>query len=137
MISEKYLFNTIYREEGSDIVFIEFSAGLKVNLEVAKELLANRLQFTKNEKHYLVLDLSNVKEVSSEAKEFMQQPESGLTNILGSALIATNPVSALIANIFMKTKKDFQARFFPDKESAIDWISEHQKMRNVHKNDSF
>ena len=43
-------------------------------------------------------------------------------NILGAAFIATNPVSALFANIFIKTQKDFQAKFFSNKEDAFDWI---------------
>jgi hypothetical protein len=131
MIIEKYSCVVYYKEEDSDIVYAEFPNSLKVDLEMARELVANRLDFTKNEMHYFVLDVSNVKEISPEAKEFMQKPETGLKNILGGALIATNPVATLIANIFIKTRKDFQARVFSSKESALSWIKDQKQQKLI------
>jgi hypothetical protein len=105
-----------------DIVFIEFRNSLKVDLPVAIEIVTSRLHFTKNEKHYLIVDISNVREINQKAKEYMQRPETGLKNILGAAFIATNPVSSLIASIFIKTEKDFPAKVFTEKADAYDWI---------------
>lgn len=122
MIIEKYPLVACRRERNSDIIFAEFPNNLKIDLATAKEIVSNRLDFMKNEKHYLVVDISNVKQVSSEAKEFMQRPDTGLKNLLGAAFVATNPVSAMIANIFVKTPKNFQARFFGNREDAYDWI---------------
>lgn len=107
----------------SDIVLIEFAGNLRVDLALARQIVAGRLEFTQNRDHYLIIDLSNVRHVSSEAKEFMQKPDAGLKNILGAAFIASNPVSALIANIFIKTPKDFQAKFFSNKNDALAWIN--------------
>jgi len=115
-------------EEG-DIVLARFPAGLKVDIGVAREVVESRLTFTKNKEHYLVLDFSNIKEVSQEAKEFMQHPDGGLKNILGAALIATNPVASMIANVFMKTPKRFEAKFFSEKEEGLKWIKGLQKER--------
>ncbi len=127
MRTEKYSFVTCHQDEEMDIVFMEYPEGLKVDLEKAKAILACRLQFTQNKKHYLIIDLSNVREVSSEAKKFMQLPDQGLANILGAAFIAANPVSALIANIFIKTEKDFPAHFFSNQEDALHWLKELKK----------
>lgn len=114
---------TIFNAAGStDVIFAEFRANLKVDLLTAKQIVANRLDFTENKKHYLILDMSNVRNVTAEAKNFLQQPEGGLKNILGAALIASNPVAALIANVFVKTPKNFQARFFYNKKDALEWI---------------
>jgi hypothetical protein len=71
--------------------------------------------------------MSNVRAVTAEAKKYMQEPGGGLKNILGAALIASNPVSALIANIFVKTPKNFQAKFFSRRGDAIDWVREQQR----------
>jgi hypothetical protein len=124
---EEYSASVHYTESNSDIVFAEFPANLKVDLAKAKEIVANRLGLMQDRKHFLVIDISNVREVTQEAKEFMQRGGMGLKNILGAAFIATNPVAALIANIFIKTPKDFEARFFSDKEAAFDWIFEHRE----------
>src|SRR2546421_10461101 len=112
--------------QSNDIVFLEFNSSLRVDLTSAREIVASRLDFTENKKHYLIIDISNVRQVSSEAREFMQRPDAGLKNILGAAFIASNPVSALIANIFIKTPKDFEARFFSSKKSALEWVNSHR-----------
>ncbi len=125
--SSLIIFNSF---EDSNVIFIEFSPNLKVDLSIAKQIVANRLDFTSNKKHYLVLDMSNIKNVTAEAKKFLQAPEGGLKNILGAAFIASNPVGALIANIFVKTPKDFIARFFTDKKEALDWINLSIKKEN-------
>jgi hypothetical protein len=125
------MFSTI--DTQADIILGEFAKNLKVDLETAMQIVADRLNFTSHKKHYLVLDMSNVRMVTAEAKRFMQKPEGGLKNILGAALIASNPVSALIANIFIKTPKDFQAKFFHSKQDALEWTfkQKHKGTRTV------
>lgn len=113
--------------ESSDIFFADFPHGLKVDIAWAKKMVANRLDITQDKKHFLVIDMSNVKDITPEAKIFLQRNEFGLKNILGAAFIATNPVSTLIANIFIKTPKDFEAKCFTNKEDAFDWINEYRK----------
>jgi len=119
-------------EQGCNIVFVEFDANLRVDLKTAREIVSYRIDFTDNKLHYLIADMSNIRHVSAEAKEFLQSIEGGLKNILGAALIASNPVSALIANIFAKSPKNFQAKFFSNKTDANAWILEHRKL-NGHK----
>jgi hypothetical protein len=123
MRTEEYPLIICCTEESSDIVFVEFPDNLRVDLAAARQLVAGRLEFTQDKNHYLVVDISNVRHVSTEAKEFLQRPDAGLKNILGAAFIASNPVSALIANIFIKTPMKFQAKFFWKKDDAFDWIN--------------
>lgn len=118
------------QEESSEIIFAQFPNIVVVDLVLAKELVSIRLSMMKEKKHYLVIDLSNVREVSAEAKEFLQRPDKGLKNILGAAFIATNPVSAMIANVFVKTPKDFQARSFTTKAEAFRWMHEQSRRIN-------
>jgi hypothetical protein len=115
----------------ADIVFVEFCANLQVDLEAAQQMVAERLSFTHAKKHYLVLDMSNVRAVTAQAKKYLQAPDGGLKHILGAALIAGNPVSAMIANIFVKTPKDFQAKFFNNKKDAYEWVFK-QRQRRLH-----
>ena|SRR5687768_10043391 len=126
MIVKKYPLMTCSTEPASGIVFIEFPPNLKVDLAMAQEIVSNRLQFTQNKPHFLISDMSNVRQISAEAREFLQRPEGGLKNILGAAFIGSNPVAALIANIFIKTPKNFHARFFPSRKAALAWIEEHK-----------
>jgi hypothetical protein len=125
MKEKKYTHITCQLELGTSLVFAEYANNLKVDLKVAKEMVAHRMEFTENKPHYVVIDISNIKEVTAEAKEYMQHPEGGLKNILGAAFIANNPVAELIANIYVKTPVDFEARFFRHREEAVNWIKEY------------
>ena len=105
-----------------DIILAEFIEPVNLDLEEAVKIVNHRLAFTRNKKHYLVVDASKVVSVSKDAKKYFQEPENGLKNILGAALIASNPLAALIANIFIKTPADFQSRFFSNAVDALNWI---------------
>lgn len=133
MITKKYLSITFSTEHDSDVVFSEYPPGLKVDLKTAMEIVRDRLQFTENKQHYLISDTTNVREITVEAKEFLQQPDGGLKNILGAAFIASNPVAVLIANIFIKTPKSFQARFFSSRDAALAWIEEEKLKLQIRK----
>ncbi|HTH57544.1 MAG TPA: hypothetical protein VL728_15945 [Cyclobacteriaceae bacterium] len=111
----------LFSATDEDVIFAECRS-LKVDLSAAMQIVADRLEFTHQKKHYFVCDLSKVQSVTAEAKKYLQHPDGGLKNILGAALIASNPVAALIANVFVKTPKDFQARFFSNRKDAFDWI---------------
>lgn len=119
-------------EQDSNIILIELGDLLNVDLEIAKELVDRRLEIMKDTMHYMILDVSNIRRVSPEAKVYLQEREGGLKNILGAAFLAGDPVSALIANIFAKTPKDFDAKFFSSKRNAIKWILEYKK-KNMNK----
>ena len=112
-----------------DIVLASFAQGTRVDLEMARQIVAERLCLTNNQKHYLVADASNVLSITAEAKKFLQRPDIGLKNISGAALIASNPLAALIANIFIKTPTDFITQFFSNEHDALNWIR-IQKRRN-------
>jgi hypothetical protein len=122
MVIKKYTSMTLSREPDSDIVLSEFSPNLKVDLVLAKEMVANRLDFTENKTHYLIIDYSNTQQITTEAKAYMQNPETGLKNILGAALVASNPVSVLMANVFLKTRTTFPQKFFTDRADAYNWL---------------
>src|SRR5258706_14447537 len=101
MTNVKYPMVIFYSDRNSDIIFAEFPGNLKIDLAVAREIVANRLDFAKGSKHFVIIDVSNVKDITPEAKDYMQARETGQKNILGAAFIATNPVTAFFANILI------------------------------------
>ena len=110
------------------ILSAEFTRSVKVDLAIARELVQNRLEITNNTPYYLIIEFSAVREVTVEAREYLLRPDGGLYNILGAAFLANNPVSALIANIFVKSSKKFPARYFSKKADAEKWIIEIDRM---------
>ena len=117
-------------DQHDDIIIAEFPNQLKLDLDTAINIVSHRISFTNNKKHYIVADVSNIISMTTDAKRYLQKPEFGLKNIMGAALIASNPLAALIANIFIKTRCDFESRFFSKKDDAINWIL-NQKESNL------
>jgi hypothetical protein len=106
------------------IVSAEFTSNVKIDLSVAKEIVMNRREITNDQPIFLVIEFSNVREITPEAKDFLLRKDGGAYNILGVAFLANNPVSALIANIFIKSKNEFPSRYFSTKANAMQWIAE-------------
>jgi hypothetical protein len=127
---KEYPLITCSLDVDTDIVVTKIRNVLNLDLQAAKELVASRLDFMRDEEHYLLIDISDIKRFTSEAKQYMQNPETGLKNIIGAAFIASNPISILIANIFIKTKIDFPAKFFSKKIDALKWIKELKAKRS-------
>jgi hypothetical protein len=127
MKTKSFPLTTFKIEDDEDIVFIEYCPNLKIDLVNANEIVSNRLEFMGNEKHYVIMDATNVKSISKEARIYLLDPTGGTKNILGSAIIASNPVAALLANIIIKSTKNFPSKFFHKKSDAIKWIKELKK----------
>ncbi|HXU25855.1 MAG TPA: hypothetical protein VN698_01380 [Bacteroidia bacterium] len=123
---KKYPFVTCSKEVEDNIIYVEYAENLIVNMAIAKELVASRLDFAENQKHYVIIDVSNVKQVTSEAKKYLQSKEAGLKDILAGAFIASNNISALFANIFAKTP-GITSTFVASKKDALIWINEVKK----------
>ena len=122
MIKKTFPLATFEVDAGNRILSAEFTANVKVDLAIAKELVRNRIEITNGNPYYLIIEFSNVREVTQKAKEYLLDADGGLHNILGAAFLANNPVSALIANIFIKSSKKFPARYFSKKADAVQWI---------------
>ncbi len=52
----------------------------------------------------------------------MQDENGGLKNIIAVAVVANNPISALIANALIQPSETLPARFFTKETDAEDWI---------------
>lgn len=113
-----------YSIDSDDIVISTIKNVINLDINAAKELVSCRLDYMEDKKHYVLIDISSIRHYTSEAKQYMQNPETGLKNILGAAFIASDPISTLIANIFIKTKINFPAKFFSKKTEALKWIKE-------------
>ena len=106
-----------------EIVFATYVPRLEITLDVAQELVKNRILFAQNRPHYTLIDFTNVKAVTKEARDYMNSPEGGLKGLLGGAFLSNNVVATLFINLFLKVwKPTIPARFFTTREDALEWL---------------
>jgi hypothetical protein len=92
---KKYqLSNFTLEELDDDIICEEFNKNLKIDFLVANQLVSDRLKFAQGKEFYYVINLSNIKHATFDAKFYMQNSETALRNILGATFLASDPVSA-------------------------------------------
>jgi len=123
MKREEYKYATLWTEEDEKIIFAHYAPQLEIDINIAHELVKNRLEFCKNKPHYILIDFSNTKSVTKEAREYMNSPEGGLKYILGGAFLSDNIVSNVFINLYLKINRpSVPAKFFTKKEDALAWL---------------
>ena len=115
------------------ILFLEITSPVTIDLDIAREMLHIRLEVTEGKPCYVIAESSRVRGITAEAKEYVLRPDGGQYNILGAALIVNNPVAALLANIFIKSRKQYPSRYFTSRAAAVEWIEqlEHSFIRKI------
>jgi hypothetical protein len=114
---------TFWIEDDDDILFFKYATKLEIDLSIAKEIIASRLDYTNNRPMFTLIDFSNVKSTTKEARDYMNDPEGGLKGILGGAFLSNNAVATLFINLYLKINKpSVPAKFFTNREEALDWL---------------
>lgn len=122
---KEYKTVSFWKERDDDIIFFKYAPKLEMDMEAAKDIVRNRLEYTQNKPTYTIIDFTNVHLVSKEAREYMNDPEGGLKGILGGAFLSNNLVTTLFINLYLKINKPtVPAKFFTKKEEAVNWLTE-------------
>ena len=119
-----YRYITVYSEESApDMIFGVYAPKLEIDLAIAQELIENRLSFMDGKPAYALIDFTNVKSVTKEARDYMNKPEGGLRGILAGAFLSNNVVATMFINLYLKVSKPpVPARFFTNREEALKWL---------------
>jgi hypothetical protein len=106
-----------------DLIFGIYSPKLEIDLKIAQELIENRLEFCHGEEKYMLIDFTNVKSVTKEARDFMNSPDGGLRGVLGGAFVSNNVVATLFINLYLKVSHPvIPAKFFTNRNEALKWL---------------
>jgi hypothetical protein len=112
---------SMWIEDG--ILFSNYKKKLAIDLDIAKKIVEDRLDFTSGKSYPIVIDFSNMKSSNKEARDFMNDPKGGLKGLTAGAFLSNNAVATLFINLYLKINKpSVPAKFFTSKTEAIDWI---------------
>lgn len=101
----------------------------KLDLAVAKSVMDLQKNNYGNKVKYVITDLSNVKYVTREARDFFTRDEY-TRNVQAGAFIAPTLLHKLILTFFMSFNKPVvPTAFFTNLQEATNWIKKHQKER--------
>ncbi|MGB3586269.1 MAG: hypothetical protein WBA23_07010 [Tunicatimonas sp.] len=119
--------NQVYE---NDFISIQFCNGVLhaqykvaiINLAIAEEATAYRLDITEGRKIASIVDISNVKHVDKDARTFFASSKAG-KDLLALAVVLNNPVTRMMGNFFVKFyRPEYPFRFFTNSTEATEWI---------------
>jgi hypothetical protein len=107
----------------NDIIFFKYKPSVEIDILTARDMVRNRMEYTSGRSVYTLIDFTNVKSVTKEARDYMNSPEGGLKGILGGAFLSNSVVATLFVNLYLKVSNpSIPAKFFTNREDAIGWL---------------
>jgi hypothetical protein len=104
------------------ILTIKLTDGLVVDTPIMKQLLLEAVNFTKNQKYFAIIDLTNNIESTFESRNFYAENELNKFR-LADAFIVNSLYLQSLTNFYLKFKKPIiPSKMFNDLESAKKWI---------------
>ena len=97
--------------------------GVTITLEGAKEIVRNRLAFTNNMPHRVLVIDEGAKLFSKEARDYLSK--DGASGIIAGAVVIKSVYGSFLGNFFLKlTNPPFPSRLFTDEKHAQEWLEQ-------------
>lgn len=107
------------------IVFGRYPKDLYINLDIAKQLVAERLILQNGKSYPAVIHLNGMRMASKEARAYMAK--EGVTGITMGAFVVGSSIERVILNFFLTLEKPpVPAKAFTNEEDAVKWIKENR-----------
>lgn len=124
MISEKPPYETAYIKMWiSDGIFhSEYPAGLVVTLEIAKQIVQDRIAYTDGVEYPVLVDMRNMAKVEFSAMKYWASEEA-YSSISRLAVYSDKILSKMIFNFWLNVDKPFRpTKYFTKIESAYTYL---------------
>jgi hypothetical protein len=126
MATPKFFENEFVRFEVNDgILKGTFKEGL-VSLEIAKKIVAERLNFSNGKSYPLLITDVGLKSIKGEAREYLSTDEA-IKGLKASAMVANNMFAKHLANFFVKIsviKPKIPTKIFSNEKDALIWLEQ-------------
>ena len=95
-----------------------------ITLEVAKDLVKQRINLTKSENVLMLVTVQNLKGIERGARTYLSSKE-GIKGVQAGAIVTKTAFTKHLANFFIQIsfkKSKMQAKIFSNKKDAINWL---------------
>lgn len=105
----------------NDILISEFQKNTELNLDSIKQVIAMREKISGGQKQYWVYDISNLKTVTKEVRDYAER--YGQDYLFCIAVQVNSHVTKFMFNTYLKLNKpDFPFLVFSKREKAVEWL---------------
>jgi hypothetical protein len=105
-----------------DLLIATYKKGKKITLEVAQQIVRDRMEFTEGRTVLVLLQNQGVISFDKAARDFLASRE-GTSGVKAAAILSDTPATAMIGNFLIRVNRPHMpARLFTNKERAIGWL---------------
>ena len=113
---------SLHIEKG--IMHCIFRSNLHMDLEVAKQCVGARIEFSKGISYPCLIDMEGVKSTDSKARVYMAK--EGARLMKAGAMLTSSMYTKMLGNVFLTINKpEIPVRLFSDKATAIKWLKQY------------
>lgn len=106
------------------VIYCTFAPFLEITLKVAVSMVSDRIKFSKRKSYPMFTDISNLKYINREAREFLAGKE-GIRQLSACAYLASTQHERFLWEMFLKINRPaVPSRIFTDKKDAITWLEQ-------------
>ncbi len=104
------------------IMHITWHQGIIINLDIAKEMVEERIQLCKGKTTLLFVDINGLAATDTVSRKFFAS-EHATVGVTAGALLVGSLISKLAGNIYITVDKPrLPIKLFTDKTKAIKWL---------------
>src|SRR4030095_8046080 len=112
----------VYLELQDDLLIGTFKKGLKINLEIAKEIVRTWQDFTEHKPVRQLVYNQGVVSMDKKARDYLSSEEA-VGKIIAGAIVLDSPFGSFLGNFYLSVSKPkMPARIFSKTENALKWL---------------
>ena len=110
------------------ILYIEYKPKLVMNLEIAKQIVSDRLKVSNGVTRPAILDARNFISMDRQAMKYYKTKETVLF-VSAAAFLPGSALGSLAGNIFLMLEKPLiPTKLFTNEEKALEWLEKFKFM---------
>ena len=108
------------------IVYNVYKPGLIITIDIAKQMVGQRLEVSKNISRPVFIDIRNLIAIDAASRSYLAGDE-GVKYASAGAIYLNNYIQFLLGNVFLKIDNPLiPTRLFTEKEKALLWLQQHK-----------
>lgn len=112
----------VYYELQDDLLIATYKKDLKVNIDIAREIIKERHEFTSRKPVVVLVYNQGVVRMDKKAREYLSSGD-GIKGIIAAAIVVGSPFTSFMANFFVSVNKPkMPARVFSNTMEALKWL---------------
>ena len=116
-----------FEQLDEDLFKYSYQPNTYVDLDLAKQLVMERLEYANNREAYTLVNIKNMIGISREANNFLAG-EPGTRGVIAGAIITGNVITQVFANMYLAVKKQLvPVKLFKNEHQALKWLKKQKE----------